>query len=106
VPRTTDLAGACRRILVAHVNDDGVLAGPSSDVAMPLSDDQRRRIRDTFAAFLDARARNLKRLTLDDMKFNVVHLRTIATMLDFETPEDLLRYSAARSTSRPSSRSA
>jgi hypothetical protein len=63
---------------------------------MALTPDQRNRIRKTFAAFLDRRARNLKRLTLDDMKFNVVHLRTIATMLDFETPKDLLRYRLAQ----------
>lgn len=63
---------------------------------MTLTTDQRDCIRETFAAFLDARARNLERLTLDDMKFNVVLLRTIATMLNFETPEDLLRYRLAQ----------
>jgi hypothetical protein len=63
---------------------------------MPLTDNQRDRIREKFAAFLDARARNLERLTLDDLKFNVVQLRAIATMLDFETPEDLLRYRLAQ----------
>lgn len=63
---------------------------------MSLTDNQRDRIREKFAAFLDARARNLERLTLDDLKFNVVQLRATATMLDFQTAEDLLRYRFAQ----------
>jgi hypothetical protein len=69
---------------------------------MPLTDDQRDRIRQKFAAFLDTRARNLERLTLDDLKFNVVQLRAIAPMLDFETAEDLLRYRLAQHLERGS----
>jgi Type II restriction endonuclease EcoO109I len=69
---------------------------------MPLNADQRDRIREKFASFLDKRARNLKRLTLDDLKFNVVQLRAIATMLDLETPEDLLRYRLAQHLERGS----
>lgn len=63
---------------------------------MALSEDKRDRIRQKFADFLDARARNLERLRLDDLKFNVVQLRAMATMLDFKTPEDLLRYRLAQ----------
>jgi hypothetical protein len=64
--------------------------------AMPLSDDQRNRIRGIFARFLDQRVLGLERLTLDHLKFNVVALRTIATMLEFDTPEVLLRYRLAQ----------
>ena len=63
---------------------------------MALTLDQRDRIRKTFAAYLLARSRNLQRLTLAHLKFNVLHLRTIGTMLDLKTPEDLLRYRLAQ----------
>lgn len=63
---------------------------------MPLSDDQRDRIREIFARFLDQRVLGLERLSLDHLKFNVVALRTIATMLEFDTPEVLLRYRLAQ----------
>jgi hypothetical protein len=67
-----------------------------------LTPDQRGRIREKFAAFLDKRARNLERLSLDDLKFNVVLLRAISTMLDFKTAEDLLRYRLAQHLERGS----
>jgi Type II restriction endonuclease EcoO109I len=70
---------------------------------LPLTADERNRIRKTFAAFLDKRARNLERLTLDDLKFNVVQLRAMATMLDFQTAEDLLRYRLAQHVERGTS---
>lgn len=63
---------------------------------MALTPDQRDRIRRTFAAYLLARSRNLQKLTLAHLKFNVLHLRTTATMLDIKTPEDLLRYRLAQ----------
>jgi hypothetical protein len=63
---------------------------------MGLTDEQRERIRTIFARFLEARTRNLEALTLDHLKFNVVALRTIATMLELETPEALLRYRLAQ----------
>lgn len=63
---------------------------------MPLTDTQKARIKKTFANFLDKRAKNLEKLTLDDLKFNVVALRTTAPMLDFGSAEDLLRYRLAR----------
>jgi hypothetical protein len=61
-----------------------------------LSHDQRSRIRGIFARFLEQRVRSLERLTLDHLKFNVVALRTIATMLELDTPEALLRYRLAQ----------
>jgi type II restriction endonuclease EcoO109I-like protein len=88
-----------------------VLTGPPSEVdlgraegaqppirlpAMPLSHDQRNLIRGIFAKFLDQRVRSLERLTLDHLKFNVVALRAIATMLELNTPEALLRYRLAQ----------
>jgi Type II restriction endonuclease EcoO109I len=63
---------------------------------MPLTDTQKARIKKTFANFLDKRAKNLEKLTLDDLKFNVVALRTTAPMLDFGSAEDLLRYRLAQ----------
>ena len=63
---------------------------------MPLSHDQRNLIRGIFAKFLDQRVRSLERLTLDHLKFNVVALRAIATMLELNTPEALLRYRLAQ----------
>jgi hypothetical protein len=63
---------------------------------MPLTEEQRRKIRSIFTAYLQARAKNLKTLALSDMKFNVVQLRATGTMLDLKTPEDLLRYRLAQ----------
>jgi hypothetical protein len=63
---------------------------------MPLTDTQKGRIKKIFAKFLDKRAKNLEKLTLDDLKFNVVALRTMSTMLDFGSAEDLLRYRLAQ----------
>ena len=63
---------------------------------MPLTDQQRTRIARIFETFLDARARNLEDLRLDDMKFNVIALRTSATLLELDTPEALMRYRLAQ----------
>jgi hypothetical protein len=57
---------------------------------MPLSADQRARIQATFAKYLLARAKNAEKLSLADLKFNVVHLRTVAPMLGLSTPLDLI----------------
>jgi hypothetical protein len=63
---------------------------------MPLSADQRDEIEMVFSRFLEARVRNLERLTLDHLKFNVLALRGTATMLELDTPEALLRYRLAQ----------
>jgi hypothetical protein len=63
---------------------------------VPLTDKQKTRIKKILGSFLDKRAKNLEKLSLDDLKFNVVALRTTATMLDFGSPEDLLRYRLAQ----------
>jgi Type II restriction endonuclease EcoO109I len=61
-----------------------------------LTTEQRARIQLTFTRFLAARATNAERLSLDGLKFNVVHLRTVAKMLDFHTPLDLIQYRLAQ----------
>jgi len=63
---------------------------------VPLGEDQRARIREIFSRFLDQRVRNLERLTLDHLKFNVVALRATAKMLELETPEALMGYRLAQ----------
>jgi hypothetical protein len=63
---------------------------------MALTQDQRDKIRTTFALYLQARAKNLKALKLSDMKFNVVQLRATGMMLDLDTPDALLRYRLAQ----------
>ena len=70
---------------------------------MALSADQRSRIQATFAKYLITRAKNAEKLSLADLKFNVVHLRTIAPMLDLSTPLDLIRYRLAQHLERGSS---
>lgn len=70
--------------------------------AMPLTVEQQLEIKAKFTRFLDARANNLERLKLADLKFNVVALRTTATMLEFDTPEALLRYRLAQHLERGS----
>lgn len=69
---------------------------------MALSDEQRREILDIFEKFVAQRAKNLSKLKLDDLKFNVVALRASAKMLDFETAVDLLRYRVAQHVERGS----
>ncbi len=69
---------------------------------MPLTGVQREAIKAKFSRFLDARAKNLERLQLADLKFNVVALRTTATMLEFDTAESLLRYRLAQHLERGS----
>ena len=63
---------------------------------MPLTEDQRARIAEIFARFLEKRVQNLQALTLEDLKFNVVALRVSAEMLEFSTPLDLMRYRLAQ----------
>lgn len=63
---------------------------------MAISNEQRERVQRIFASYLQARAKNLKKLKLDDMKFNVVQLRATGKMLDLSTPEELLRYRFAQ----------
>jgi hypothetical protein len=63
---------------------------------MALSRDQCGEIEQIFARFLEARVRNLERLTLEHLKFNVLALRGTATMLELESPEALLRYRLAQ----------
>lgn len=63
---------------------------------MALTDDQRDRIREIFARFLERRVRSLEQLTLDHLKFNVVALRVTATMLELDSPQTLLRYRLAQ----------
>ncbi len=63
---------------------------------MALSHEQGHEVKRIFVSFLDARARNLEALRLGDMKFNVVALRTSATMLELDSPEALLRYRLAQ----------
>jgi Type II restriction endonuclease EcoO109I len=63
---------------------------------MALTADQAQAIEQAFVRFLEARVRNLERLTLDHLKFNVLALRATATMLELETPETLLRYRLAQ----------
>jgi Type II restriction endonuclease EcoO109I len=63
---------------------------------MPLTSAQKKKIKGIFTRFLNNRAKNLEKLGLDDLKFNVVALRTMATMLDFGSAEDLLRYRLAQ----------
>jgi hypothetical protein len=63
---------------------------------MALSEDQRDRIGVILGRFLDQRMRNLERLTLDHMKFNVIALRATATMLELDSPGALLRYRLAQ----------
>jgi hypothetical protein len=61
-----------------------------------LDQDQRDHIRAIFARFLEQRVRGLERLTLDHMKFNVVALRAVGTMLELDSAEALLRYRLAQ----------
>jgi hypothetical protein len=63
---------------------------------VPLTDEQRDRIRAIFSRFLDARVRRLEKLTLSHLKFNVVALRATATMLELDTPQALVRYRLAQ----------
>lgn len=70
---------------------------------MPLTSDQRVRIQKTFAAFLAARSRNLDKLSLDHLKFNVVALRTSAKILDFNSPLDLMTSRLAQHVERGAS---
>lgn len=63
---------------------------------------QRLRIKKKFSDFLAARARNLEALRLADLKFNVVALRTTSSLLEFDTPEGLLRYRLAQHLERGS----
>ena len=59
---------------------------------MPLTPEQRELALGHFDRFLRARVTNLEKLTLDYLKFNVLVLRTTASMLELETPDALLRY--------------
>lgn len=69
---------------------------------MALTKEQQERVREIFTAYLKKRGLNLKKLKLDDLKFNVVQLRAIAKMLDFTSPEELLRYRLAQHLERGS----
>lgn len=70
--------------------------------AMALTDNQRAQIIEVFEKFVAQRAKNLSKLKLDDLKFNVVALRASAKMLDFTTAIDLLRYRVAQHVERGS----
>ena len=63
---------------------------------MPLAHEQQELIRAIFSRFLEARVRNLENLSLSHLKFNVVALRTTATLLELNTPESLIRYRLAQ----------
>jgi hypothetical protein len=69
---------------------------------MALSDDQREQVIEVFERFVAQRAKNLSKLTLDDLKFNVVALRASAKMLDLTKAVDLLRYRLAQHVERGS----
>lgn len=69
---------------------------------MLLTDAQRARIQAIFQRFLEGRVRNVERLTLDQLKFNVIALRTSAPMLELDDPTALLRYRLAQNLERSS----
>jgi hypothetical protein len=70
---------------------------------VPLTREQRDGAVAHFDRFLSRRIRNLERLTLDHLKFNVLLARVTATMLEFDTPESLLRSRLAQHLERGSS---
>jgi hypothetical protein len=63
---------------------------------VPLTPEQHDAALRHFDRFLRARVTNLEKLTLDYLKFNVLVLRTTASMLELETPQALLRYRLAQ----------
>jgi hypothetical protein len=69
---------------------------------VPLNPQQRDSIERIFTQFLNQRLRNLESRTLDDLKFNVVLLRTSATMLELTNPQALMRYRLAQNLERGS----
>ena len=70
---------------------------------MALPSEHRAEIRRIFEQFLVKRTKNLGRLKLSDLKFNVIALRASSTMLDFDEPIDLIRYRLAQHVERGAS---
>jgi hypothetical protein len=67
---------------------------------MALTAEQRERIIERFHAYLAGRFARLRRLRLSEMNFNVVALRSMATLLELDSPDALIRYRFAQFTER------